>query len=151
VSESWAGEHVLGFFEDCIDTDTSDKEGLLLIVVGKELSKNDDIRIGDPRLFDHITSDIELSSMAVVKPESIEHFGHSLDIIFHVLPSVGRIRGFLAIPNSEEIAPYIDPSPEVVKMLGKGEILPAVSTGHPSIVQCIETLLLSSLVLFGNA
>lgn len=92
---------MLGFFEDCIDTDTSNKEGLLLIFVCKELSKNYDIRIGNPRLFDHITSDIELSSMAVVKPESIEHFGHCLDIIFHVLPSVGRIRRFLAIPNSE--------------------------------------------------
>lgn len=82
---------MLGLFENGVDADASYEECFLLIIVGEEFCEDDDVGIGNSRLFDHVAGNIELGTVAVVEPEPVKDFSHGLDIFFHVLPCVRRI------------------------------------------------------------
>lgn len=63
---------MLSLFKDGVDSDASDEEGFLLVIISEKLGKDDDIGICYSGLFDHVAGDVELGAVAVIESKTIK-------------------------------------------------------------------------------
>lgn len=134
---------MLSLFQNTVDSNTSHEKRLFFVRISEKFGENDNIRIGKSRLFDHVPGHIKLSSVTVIQPKSVKISRHHLDILFHVFPSIRWITWLFSIPDSDQITPNINPTSKVVELLRKSKILSTVSPCYPSVIQSIETFLLT--------
>ena len=108
---------MLAFLQSAVDPNFSNEHSLLLVSVGEQLGKDNQIRIGSSGLLNHELGNVTLSTVEVVHPESLEVFGHGADVLRHVSPTVRRVLGLSSVSDSDQVSPDVHSSSQVVELL----------------------------------
>lgn len=111
-----------GLADEGIEAHHFDEFSVLLGAAGEKFGEDYEFGISLAGFPEEVVADVQGGAVGVIDAESVEDFGHLLDVVFHSFPEHGGVLLGLPVTELNEVRPDDYLTSEVVKFVGISEV-----------------------------